>query len=142
MTDAMNIPITRVGEWTLLRPGDDAAGVLLQRGDETLPKTYAPEDFPKELTEELYDPENITQLTMLANYCKLNDKFTPLISKTLVEFFLKRHPDGPTPELPAYDGEGKTLVFYAEAIIRGNPLYRITCACPLATGSRCHAEPA
>ncbi|MDR2664364.1 MAG: hypothetical protein LBB14_02450 [Puniceicoccales bacterium] len=137
--------ITQIGNWSLLRPDDDVEDVgvvILQYKDEVLPGTYAPENFPKKLAEKLRRPENITKLTMLATYCKLNDKFIPITHETLVEFFQKRHPDGPTPELPAYDGERKTLVFYAEAIIRGNPLYRITCACPLATGSQCSAEPA
>ena len=136
--------ITQVGAWSVLR-SDDGLDLLLEHDGELIDGIFAPDTMPPQLSEELHRPENIAQLVLLVNYFKFYDKFTPLLTQALIDDHMERHRGGPIPKMPTYGNDifgEKTLIYFAEAPIRGNPLYRIVCQCPVTDKSPCDAKPA
>jgi hypothetical protein len=128
-----------------MRRTDDGLGVLLECNGESLEGTYSPGTMPPDLVEKLQRQENISQLVLLVNYYKFYDKFTPLLTLPALRDYVERHRGEPVPQLPSYeigdDGE-KILTYFAEAPIRGNPLYVIACQVPISDSSPCDARPA
>jgi hypothetical protein len=135
--------ITQIDDWSLFRSEEDyGVSLLLRNGRGTFDGICTLETLPEEFKKELSAPENGVQFALLLNYFKLFDRFAPILTEECVRHYLEKHPGGPVPGLPTYGEGGRTFVYWAEAMIDGNPLYRITCVCPLARGCRCHAEPA
>jgi hypothetical protein len=136
--------IAQIGAWVFLR-AEDGENILLQRDGRQLDGVFTLESLPEELGNALYLQKNLVPLVFLINYAKLCDRFLPIITRTEIEHYAEGHKDSPEPELPeceCSDGRVTAVTYSALASIRGNPLYVIKCACPIAKACKCSAYPA
>ncbi|MDR2667482.1 MAG: hypothetical protein LBB38_00335 [Puniceicoccales bacterium] len=136
--------ITQIDNWTLLR-ADDGLCIELQQDGKQLDGVFTLDTLPEDLKAKLHRKENVTQLIFVITYAKLCDRFSPILTQYFIDDYRRRHPDSAGLKLPEFQCEGdcvKALTYYAEAIIRGNPLYHVRCLLPLTEKSKCSAYPA